>query len=28
VQANRAIARAWVAYLKGERFVTWKPSAR
>ena len=28
VQANRAIAWAWVAYLKGERFVTWNPSTR
>lgn len=28
VEANRAIARAWVKYLKGERFVTWKPLAK
>lgn len=28
VQVNRAIARAWVEYLKGERYVTWNPSTR
>ncbi len=28
VQVNMAIARAWVEYLKGERYVTWNPSTR
>jgi len=28
VQVNMAIARAWVEYLKGERYVTWSPSTR
>ena len=28
VQANRAIAHAWLKYITGERFVTWTPSRR
>jgi len=28
LQVNRAIAVAWLKYLKGERFVTWSPSKR
>jgi hypothetical protein len=28
VSANRAIAFAWIKYIKGERFVTWTPSER
>jgi glycosyltransferase involved in cell wall biosynthesis len=28
VSANRAIAVAWIKYIKGERFVTWTPSER
>jgi len=28
IQVNRAIAVAWLRYLKGERFVTWIPSSR
>ena len=28
VQVNLAIAAAWIKYLRGERFVTWKPSSR
>ncbi len=28
LQVNRAIAVAWLKYLKGERYVTWTPSAR
>jgi len=28
VQVNRAIAVAWLKYLRGERFVTWMPSNR
>lgn len=28
LQVNRAIAVAWVRYLKGDRFVTWDPSQR
>jgi hypothetical protein len=28
VSSNRAIAVAWIKYLKGERFVTWTPSER
>jgi glycosyltransferase involved in cell wall biosynthesis len=28
IQVNRAIAMAWIKFLKGERFVTWTPSAR
>jgi hypothetical protein len=28
VQTNWAIAVAWAKFLKGERFVTWKPSSR
>lgn len=28
LQVNRAIAVAWMKYLKGERFVTWSPSKR
>jgi hypothetical protein len=28
IQVNRAIAMAWIKFMKGERFVTWTPSAR
>ena len=28
IQFNRAIAVAWVSYLRGERFITWMPSNR
>ncbi len=28
IQVNRAIAMAWIKFMKGERFVTWTPSTR
>jgi hypothetical protein len=28
VESNLAIAKAWVSYLRGQRFVTWETSVR